>query len=196
MSQTSIDPIAQFDSWYREAQAAEAKNPGAMTLATATPEGRPSARMVLLKGHGPDGFVFYTNLNSAKAAELAANPQASLCFYWKPLGRQVCIEGRVERVAEDQADAYFASRARGSQIGAWASDQSQPLESRALMEHRAEEFEAKFAVGDIPRPPFWSGYRVVPASIEFWTERSDRLHDRQLFERTADGAWRESALFP
>ena len=196
MSKSQTDPIKQFDSWYREAETAEPINPGAMTLATATPEGRPTARMVLLKGHGPDGFVFYTNLNSGKAAELSANPHAALCFYWKSLARQVRIEGRVEPVSDDQAATYFASRARGSQIGAWASDQSQPLESRELLEHRAEEYEAKFAAGDIPRPPFWSGYRVVPESIEFWTERDDRMHDRQLFERTADGAWRESWLFP
>ncbi len=190
MSQSTIDPIAQFSSWYRDAEASEVKNPGAMTLATATPEGRPSARMMLLKGHGADGFVFYTNLNSGKAAELAANPHVALCFYWKTLARQVRIEGRVEPVSDDQADAYFASRAHGSQIGAWASDQSKPLASRALLENRAEEYEAKFAAGDMSRPPFWSGYRVVPESIEFWTERDDRLHDRQLFERTADGAWR------
>ncbi len=191
-----IDPIAQFSSWYRDAEASEVQNPGAMTLATATPEGRPSARMMLLKGHGADGFVFYTNLNSGKAVELASNPHVALCFYWKTLARQVRIEGRIEPVSDDQADAYFASRAHGSQIGAWASDQSKPLASRALLENRAEEYEAKFAAGDISRPPFWSGYRVVPESIEFWTERDDRLHDRQLFERTADGAWRESWLYP
>jgi len=196
MSQSSTDPITLFDSWYRQAEATEPVNPNAMTLATATPEGRPSARLVLLKSHGAGGFEFYTNLNSAKAAELDANPHAALCFYWKSSARQVRVEGRVERVTEDQADVYFASRARGSQIGAWASDQSQPLESRELLENRAEEYEAKFAAGDIPRPPFWSGYKVVPARIEFWTERDDRMHDRQLFERTADGAWRESRLYP
>ncbi|MCZ6454582.1 MAG: pyridoxamine 5'-phosphate oxidase [Alphaproteobacteria bacterium] len=196
MSQSSTDPIALFERWYREAQASESINPGAMTLATATPEGRPSARMVLLKGHGAEGFEFYTNLNSAKVAELEANPFAALCFYWKTLARQVRISGPIEPVAEDRANAYFASRERGSQIGAWASDQSQPLASRALLENRAEEYEAKFAAGDIPRPSFWSGYRVVPDSIEFWTQRDDRLHDRQLFERTADGGWRESWLYP
>ena len=196
MSQSSIDPIAQFDAWYGEADAAEPVNPGAMTLATASPEGRPSTRMVLLKGRDAGGFVFYTNLNSAKAAELDANPHASLCFYWKSLARQVRIDGRVERVSEDEADAYFATRTRGSQIGAWASDQSQPLASRELLENRAEEYQAKYTSGDIPRPPHWSGYRVVPERIEFWTERPDRLHDRQLFERVADGAWQESWLFP
>ena len=196
MSEAIVDPIAQFGAWYGEAEAAEAKNPGAMTLATATPEGRPSARMVLLKGHSADGFVFYTNLNSLKAAELAANPQAALCFYWKTLARQVRVDGPVEPVTEDQADVYFASRTRGSQIGAWASDQSQPLASRALLENRAEEYEAKFPAGEVSRPPFWSGFRVVPERIEFWTERNDRLHDRQLFERLADGGWRESWLYP
>jgi pyridoxamine 5'-phosphate oxidase len=196
MSQSSTDPIALFDSWYREAEAAESVNPGAMTLATATPEGRPSARMVLLKGHGADGFVFYTNLNSPKSGELDANPHAALCFYWKTLARQVRIEGRVEPVAAEVADAYFAIRPRGSKIGAWASDQSQPLESRAVLEGRAGEYEAKYPGDEIPRPPFWSGYRVVPERIEFWTERGDRLHDRQLFERTAAGAWRESWMYP
>lgn len=196
MSKSSIDPIALFSAWYREAEAAEPVNPSAMTLATASAEGRPSARMVLLKGHDADGFVFYTNLNSAKSGELDANPHAALCFYWKSLARQVRIEGRVEPVAADDANAYFASRARGSQIGAWASDQSQPLESREVLERRAQEFEAKYPSCDIPRPPHWSGYRVVPERIEFWTERGDRMHDRQLFERTADGAWQESWLYP
>ena len=196
MSQPIIDPIAQFSAWYRDAEASEVKNPGAMTLATATAEGRPSARMVLLKGHSADGFVFYTNLNSSKSAELAANPHAALCFYWRSPARQVRVEGPVEPVSEDQADAYFASRTRGSQIGAWASDQSQPLASRALLENRAEEYEAKFPTGEVTRPPFWSGYRVVPERIEFWTERVDRMHDRQLFERNADGSWHESWLYP
>lgn len=196
MSQSSIDPIALFGAWYREAEAAEPVNPSAMTLATASAGGRPSARMVLLKGHDADGFVFYTNLDSAKSGELEENPHAALCFYWKSLARQVRIEGRVEPVAADDADAYFASRARGSQIGAWASEQSQPLESREVLEQRAAEYEAKYPDGDIPRPPFWSGYRVVPETIEFWTERGDRMHDRQLFERTADGGWRESLLYP
>ena len=196
MSPSSTDPIALFDSWYREAEAAETVNPGAMTLATATPAGRPSARMVLLKGHDADGFVFYTNLNSPKSGELGANPHAALCFYWKTLARQVRIEGRVEPVAATDADAYFATRPRGSRIGAWASDQSRTLESRQLLERRAEEYEAKYPGEDIPRPPFWSGYRLVPERIEFWTERSDRLHDRQLFERSADGPWRESWLYP
>ena len=196
MSPAADDPISLFAGWYREAEAAEPVNPGAMTLATAGADGRPSARMVLLKGFDADGFVFYTNMNSAKAGELAENPHASLCFYWKSLARQVRIDGRVAVVSADEADAYFATRARGSQIGAWASDQSQPLESRELLEHRAEQYQSKYASDDIPRPPFWSGYRVVPARIEFWTERADRLHDRRLFERTSDGGWRERLLFP
>ena len=196
MSEHVIDPIAQFSAWYRDAEASEVSNPGAMTLATASPEGRPSARMVLLKGHGAEGFVFYTNLNSQKAAELAANPYAALCFYWRAPARQVRIEGPVVPVGDGEADTYFASRARGSQISAWASDQSKPLASRALLEHRAEEYEAKFPTGEVSRPPFWSGYRVVPERIEFWTERDDRMHDRQLFERAAGGGWRESWLYP
>jgi pyridoxamine 5'-phosphate oxidase len=196
MSQSSNDPITLFSAWYCEAKAAEPVNPSAMTLATVSAEGRPSARMVLLKGHDADGFVFYTNLNSAKSSELDANPRAALCFYWKSLARQVRIEGRVELVTADDADAYFTSRARGSQVGAWASNQSQPLESREVLEQRAKEYEAKYSTDDIPRPPFWSGYRVVPETIEFWTERDNRLHDRQLFERTADGAWRDSWLYP
>lgn len=195
MSSSSTDPIALFDSWYREAQAAETVNPGAMTLATASADGRPSARMVLLKGHGADGFVFFTNLNSAKGAELTANPYAALCFYWKSLARQVRVDGRVERVSEDEADAYFANRARGSQIGAWASTQSRRLADRSLLDHRVAEYEVKYAKGPVPRPSFWTGFRVVPARIEFWTERHDRLHERQLFERDGDG-WRESWLFP
>jgi len=196
MSQSATDPFALFDSWYREAEAAETVNPGAMTLATATPDGRPSARMVLLKGHSAGGFDFYTNLNSDKAGELDANPRAALCFYWKSLARQVRVEGPVSRLSDDLADAYFASRARGSQVGAWASEQSRPLQSRDILEQRAAEYEANFAGGDVPRPPFWSGYRLVPERIEFWTERPDRLHDRQLFERASGGAWRERWLNP
>lgn len=195
MSQSPTDPIALFGVWYAEAEAAEGKNPNAMTLATASADGRPSARMVLLKEYGADGFVFYTNLNSDKAADLDSNPSAALCFYWKGAGRQVRVEGTVERVAEEAADVYFAGRPRGSKIGAWASDQSKALESRALLENRAEEYEAKFS-GDVPRPPFWSGYRVVPDRIEFWTERDNRLHERRLFERTEGGGWRESLLYP
>lgn len=196
MSQSSNDPIDQFSAWLREAEASEPVNPNAMTLATVSPEGQPSARMVLLKGHDAAGFVFYTNLSSPKATELDANPQAALCFYWKSLARQVRVEGRAERVSDDEADAYFATRGRGSQIGAWASDQSRDLESRDLLTNRTEEYEAKFAAGDIPRPPFWSGYRLVPDRIEFWTECPDRLHDRQLFERATGGAWAEKWLYP
>ena len=196
MSEPVKDPIALFSAWYRDAQASKVKNPNAMTLATATADGRPSARMVLLKEHSLEGFVFYTNLNSQKSAELAANPHAALCFYWRDPARQVRVEGPVEPVSDGDADAYFASRARGSQIGAWASDQSKPLASRALLENRAEEYEAKYPSGEVDRPPFWSGFRVVPERIEFWTERDDRMHDRQLFVRAADGSWQDSWLYP
>ena len=190
------DPIEQFQRWLAEAHEREPNDPTAMTLATADADGIPSARMVLLKDADSSGFVFYTNAESRKGLELDATARASLVFHWKSLRRQVRVDGPVEPVTEDQADAYFASRTRGSQIGAWASDQSQPLASRALLENRAEEYEAKFPAGEVSRPPFWSGFRVVPERIEFWTERSDRLHDRQLFERLVDGGWRESWLYP
>jgi len=166
-----------------------------MTLATATPEGRPSARLVLLKGFDRRGFVFYTNLESRKSEELYANPYAALCFLWKSLNRQVRVEGAVEQVGDDEADAYFASRPRDSQIGAWASDQSRRLESRALLEGRVEEFSRRFDQGTIPRPAYWSGYRVVPQRVEFWQERPSRLHDRLLFVREGEG-WRRQRLFP
>ena len=193
MSRT--DPITQFDSWLQDALAAEPSNHNAMTLATATPEGRPSTRMVLLKDHDDRGFVFYTNFNSQKGRELQANPQASLCFHWKSLGQQVRIDGRAEPVSDAEADTYFASRPRGSRIGAWASEQSRPVDSRDVLEARVTELAAKYAAQDIPRPPHWSGFRVVPARIEFWTDRPDRLHDRQVFERSADG-WTEMRLQP
>jgi pyridoxamine 5'-phosphate oxidase len=152
--------------------------------------------MVLLKGHGPGGFVFYTNQLSRKGAELAANPRAALLFHWKSLRRQVRIEGAVEPVTEAEADAYFATRSRDSQLGAWASDQSRPLESRALFEERFRQAEARFAGGDVPRPPHWSGYRVRPSRIEFWNDRAHRLHERRLFEPEGSGGWRENLLYP
>ncbi|MBT5572384.1 MAG: pyridoxamine 5'-phosphate oxidase [Alphaproteobacteria bacterium] len=192
---STTDPISQFDCWLRDAIAAEPSNPNAMTLATVSPEGRPSTRMVLLKGHDAQGFVFYTNFNSLKGQELRKNPHASLCFHWKSLDRQVRIEGVVEVVSDETADAYFASRARGSQIGAWASQQSQPVESRDVLEAQVAALEAQYDDIDIPRPPYWSGFLVVPDRIEFWTDRRDRLHDRQVFLR--DGAnWREERLQP
>jgi pyridoxamine 5'-phosphate oxidase len=166
-----------------------------MTLATTTPEGRPSARAVLLKGLDERGFVFYTNLESRKSKELFASPHAALCFLWKSLNRQVRVEGRVELVGDEEADAYFASRPRDSQIGAWASDQSQPLASRAELERRVEEFSRRFGEAQVPRPPSWSGFRVVPQRIEFWQERPFRLHDRLLFIREGK-EWRRELLFP
>ena len=191
----ATDPFALFDDWLADAYVAEPNDPEAMALATADAAGTPSVRIVLLKGHGPDGFVFYTNQRSRKGAELAANPRAALLFHWKSLRRQVRIEGPVEGVSEAEGDAYFASRARDSQLGAWASDQSQPLDSRTTFERRFEEMKRKYEGQDVPRPPHWGGYRVVPESIEFWTDRPHRLHERRLFTRSGDG-WTEGLLYP
>ena len=189
------DPISLFDAWYTEAMASAPNDPEAMALATADAAGHPSVRMVLLKGHGPDGFVFYTNLDSRKGDELAANPNAALLFHWKSLRRQVRIEGPVETVSDDEADIYFASRGRDSRLGAWASDQSRPLDSRATFEARFDAISKRFDGLDVPRPPRWSGYRVVPTRIEFWSDRAHRLHERRLFVRSGD-TWTESTLYP
>ncbi len=189
------DPLALFHGWMAEAEASEPNDPNAMALATCTPDGRPSVRMVLLKDADARGFVFYTNFESQKGGELQANPFAALCFHWKSLRRQVRVEGRVEVVSDEEADAYFASRARASQIGAWASRQSRALEGRFELEKRIGEYAAKFGLGTVPRPPHWSGFRVVPDRLEFWQDRPFRLHDRLVFVHDGEG-WRTEKLFP
>jgi pyridoxamine 5'-phosphate oxidase len=189
------DPLALFDQWYAEARESEPNDAEAMTLATADADGQPSARIVLLKGHGPDGFVFYTNEQSAKGDQLLASPKAALLFHWKSLRRQLRIEGRVDRVPDAEADAYFATRGRDSQLGAWASDQSRPLDSRATFEQRFEEMKTRFEGHDVPRPPHWRGYRVIPDRIEFWIDREHRLHERRLFTRDGN-RWTEGLLYP
>lgn len=189
------DPIALFDAWFAEAKAAEPNDPDAMAVATATANGSPSVRIVLLKDFGPEVFTFYTNADSRKGQELAANPHAALLFHWKSLRRQVRIEGPIEEVSPETADAYFATRGRDSQIGAWASDQSRPLASRETFEDRYQLFLTRFEGEDVPRPPRWTGFSVRPDRMEFWSDRPHRLHERRLFVRNGD-SWTEGLLFP
>jgi pyridoxamine 5'-phosphate oxidase len=192
-----LNPFERFASWYAEAVKAIPEDPNAMVLSTVGPGGRPSARVVLLKGFDARGFVFYTNLESRKGRELGAHPAASLTFHFRPLGRQVRVEGLVEKVSPEEADAYFATRPRGSQIGAWASAQSAPLPSRAALEARVAQVEAQYRGKPIPRPPHWSGYRLVPDQIEFWVGRENRLHEREVFVRGApDAPWTVQHLYP
>ncbi|MCK9541801.1 MAG: pyridoxamine 5'-phosphate oxidase [Novosphingobium sp.] len=194
------DPFALFDAWYAEARRTEPNDSNAMALATATPDGAPSVRMVLLKGHGPDGFVFYTNSHSRKGREILANPQAALLFHWKSLRRQIRIEGVLERVHDELADAYFASRARDSQLGAVASDQSAPLDARGTFLARYEEAKNSFAAREVERPAHWTGFRLVPHAIEFWHDRPFRLHERRRFTRAEEAggtdAWSSTLLYP
>jgi pyridoxamine 5'-phosphate oxidase len=189
------DPIAVFDQWFAQARESEPNDANAMALATATAQAAPSVRMVLLKGHGPDGFVFYTNAHSRKGQEIAANSQAALLFHWKSLRRQIRIEGALEQVADATADAYFASRSRDSQLGAVASDQSAPMASRSLFVDRFEEAERHYAGTDVIRPPHWTGFRLVPAALEFWMDRPNRLHERHRFAREGSG-WTSTMLYP
>lgn len=196
---TYAEALATFDDLFAQAQALGFPDPNAMTVATATADGRPSARMALLKGHDERGFVFYTNLESRKGHELVTNPQAALLFFWKALGEdgvQVRIEGAVEQVSAEEADAYFAVRPRDSQLGAWASDQSRTLDSRETFEQRFEAVKERFDGADVPRPPHWSGFRVVPQVIEFWYGARYRLHRRDLYECDADGVWAKRMLYP
>lgn len=194
--QTVADPFVKFAEWMAEAWRAEPDDANAMTLATAAADGSPAARIVLLKGADDRGFVFYTNKQSRKGSELADNTKAALLFHWKPLGRQVRIEGRVEHVTDAESDAYFASRPRVSRLGAWASDQSRELATRAELEARLAEYEARYPGDDIPRPAHWSGYRVIPERFEFWQNMPFRLHDRTVYTIAANGGWTIRKLFP
>lgn len=195
---THTDPFPLFDLWFGEAAASEPNDPNAMTLATVDGNGLPDARIVLLKGHDRQGFVFYTNTQSAKGQELAGQPRAALLFHWKSLQRQVRIRGNVSPVTPTEADAYFATRPRDSQIGAWASEQSRPLDSRATFDARVTALRAQHDGQPIPRPPHWSGFRIVPSAIEFWQDRPFRLHDRVVFRRedAASDHWTSTRLYP
>ena len=190
------DPIALAQRWFADAQASDIEQPDAMTLATATPGGRPSARAVLLKGIDARGFAFFTNYESRKARELDANPHAALVLLWVPLQRQLRVTGRVERLSDEESDAYFATRPRGSQLGAWASQQSRPLPDRTELEERWTALDARYAGGTVPRPLHWGGFRVEPDEIEVWQGRANRLHDRFAYVRTPDGGWTRERLAP
>lgn len=197
MIRVKDDPLALFADWFAEAEKSEPNDPSAMALATVGPDGTPSCRMVLLKGYDASGFVFYTNYESRKGRQLLAHTKAALLFHWKSLRRQVRLEGPVSPSTPEEADAYFATRDRGSQIGAWASDQSRPLESRFALEKRVAEFTAKHVIGKVPRPPHWSGFRLQPLLIEFWQDGAFRLHDRLEYSRSAAGApWSTRTLYP
>lgn len=189
------EPFELFGNWFDKAKESEPNDPNAMNLATATPDGRPSSRMVLLKDFDTDGFVFYTNLESNKGRQLAANAHVALNFHWKSLRKQVRVEGPAAAVSDEEADAYFQSRARGSRIGAWASEQSRPMEGMFVLERRVAEFTAKFGIGEVPRPDHWSGFRVDPQLIEFWSDGKFRLHERIVYHRDGD-AWKTERLFP
>ena len=190
------DPFAVFETWFAQAQASEPNDPNAMALATATPGGLPSVRMVLLKDHGPDGFVFYTNLESRKGGELLANRHVALLFHWKSLRRQIRIEGPISEVSAAEADAYFASRHPESRLGSAASDQSRPLDSRETYLARVAVLRERYPTGDVPRPAHWSGFRVTPTQIEFWQDRAYRLHERRRFVRSGDQGWTSTLLYP
>ncbi|MCA3751717.1 MAG: pyridoxamine 5'-phosphate oxidase [Phenylobacterium sp.] len=192
---TAEDPVALFSEWLAEAVRSEVNDPNAMALATVDPDGLPDVRMVLLKDAGPDGFVFYTNLGSAKGRQLAASGKAALLFHWKSLRRQVRVRGTVSAVSVEEADAYWATRARPAQLGAWASQQSQPLRDRLAFEKAIAAYGLKFGLGKAPRPPHWSGFRITPSHIEFWRDRPFRLHERLVFE-AAPGGWTTSRLYP
>lgn len=191
------EPLATFSHWLAEAEKSEPNDPNAVALASVDEQGMPNVRMVLLKSHGPDGFVFFTNFESAKGRELLSQKKAAMCFHWKSLRRQVRVRGSVAPVSDEEADAYFATRPKQSQIGAWASKQSRPLESRYAFEKEIAKYAARFALGQVPRPPCWSGFRLTPIEIELWADRPYRLHDRIVFRRSSpDAPWEKTRLYP
>ncbi len=192
----AAEPFRLFATWLEDATKSELNDPNALALATVDGGGLPDVRMVLLKGFDEEGFVFYTNFESAKGREILGSMKAAMCFHWKSLRRQVRVRGPVEIVSDEEADAYYATRPRGSRIGAWASKQSRPLESRFALEKAVAEYTAKYAIGEIPRPKHWSGFRIVPSQIEFWHDRPFRLHDRVVFTRAKDGGWEKARLYP